>query len=233
MNMEPFLTTLGEDLFASDIEKIMKEHCKVQPPGSLEPKHIWEEKIRRGLMDIATGKGASEKATSGFDAIAADLKGHLSPIEMKKIQQEWEQGIRQWKDSQGGSCLAEALGISEETLVRFYEAASHYFEAGHFSKASDAFYVISVLDARRHNVWVALALSEMNLSRWNSAIICFAMASLTDGTAPLPYLYSAECCLNDHRKGEAEVYLELAKNAMSTYATKEEYYLLNKIKGML
>lgn len=209
-----FLEKIKTELFAADVEKIMAEHYQNQPPGSLEPKHIWQEKVRTSLMELLSGQSATDKAADGFEALTYDLQRTLAPAQMDQIAQEWQSGIENWKNAQKAECLSESLGISEETLIHFYQAANRYFAAQSFEKASNAYYAISTLDPRRHSVWVGLGLSEARLEHWTQAIVSFAMASITDPKAPRPYLYSAECCLKDNRGDEAKIYLNLAEKVL-------------------
>jgi len=224
--IKPFINPIKAGLFKSDVEKTMAEHYSAPPPNSLEPTNIWKERIERELIDLYSGQAAIDKAAMGYDAIAEDLRSHLSPKEFDKIYQEWSHGVERWisfvKSAESKSaeaeikaeCLGEMMGISEGTLVNFYAAGNRYFSSQNFEKASNAFYVVVTLDHRRYNAWIAYALSEMKSQHWEQAIFGFAMGSITNIDSPYPYMYAADCCLHCNRIDEAKVYLNLAKEAL-------------------
>jgi len=131
--LDPFLSRLKADVFSPLVEKTMSEYFPSPPPNSLEPRKVWEEKTRNELMNLYSGQTSIDKSTAGFDAIASDLHRHLSPKEFEKILREWEEGVEKWisfakeKPTTQFECLQEMMGISEETLTHFYQAAHRYF----------------------------------------------------------------------------------------------------------
>lgn len=237
VTLEPFLNKLKADVFASTVEKTITECFSSPPPHSLEPKKVWKQKIRSELMDLYSGQAAIDKITAGFDAIASDLHRHLSSKEFEKISKEWEEGVKKWislakeKPTAPSECLQEMMGISEETLTQFYQAAQRYFRHKDFQKASDALYVIVGLDPRRYNVWLALGLSEAHNHRFEQALISFSMASIADSESPYPYIYSAEVCIKENRMDEAKIYCDLAKEAVEN-GKLEDKQLLNVIQKL-
>jgi len=264
--LDSFLAKLKEDLIAPEVEKIMAENFTAPPPDSLEPKNIWEQKIRKNLTDLLSGQAVIDKLVAGFDAIIQDLRANLTPSEVNKISEEWNHGVEARmkqmesktaevekminkldklteKETQlvekefeanepKNECLQQSLGISEDTLTRFYDAGNHYFNNQNYQKASDAFFVVTNLDQRRHNAWMALGLAEVHCDRIEQALVSFSMASITDINSPFPYLYSAECCLKDNRKDEAVIYLNLAKESVDASKLENKQELSDKIKKL-
>ena len=58
------------------------------------------------------------------------------------------------------------------------------------------------------------------------------MASITNTASPYPYIYSAECCLQDDRSDEAKSYLHLAKEALEKSQLANKKSLLNSISNL-
>src|SRR5262249_20215302 len=162
-------------------------------------------------------------------------QSHLSAQEMEKISEEWTHGVETWIQVNSGpkdqeklpESLQKMMGISKETIDKFYEAANRYFENNDFQKASDAFYIVAWLDPRRYSAWLAIGLSEARLEHYEPALISFSLASILKPSSPFPYLYSAECCLKDNRKDEAGLYLELAKDAAEKEKHEDKQGLLD------
>lgn len=240
--LEPFLNKAKAEIFTSLVEEAMREYFPTPPPNILEPKKIWEQKRREELMDLFSGQAGIDKSIAGFEAIIEDLNGHLSPKDMERISQEWEHGVEVWiakanfkmhnEEEKPSKSLMKIMGISEEMLTYFYQAANRYFKHKDFQKASDAFYAIAGLDPGRYNVWIALGLSEARNQHFESALISFSMASIIDADSANPYLFSAECCLKNNRIEEARVYLELAQEAANNSTFKDKQLLLTSIQNL-
>lgn len=240
--LEPYLNKAKVELFAPLIEEVMKEHFAMPPPNSLESKEVWEEKKRKELMDLFSGQAVIEKTIAGFDAISEDLQGNLSLADRERISQEWKHGVETWiakahskeqiVEAKPQESLMGLMGISEETLNDFYQAANRYFKHQDFQKASDAFFAIAGLDPRRYNVWLALGLSEVHNQRTEPALISFSLASIINPVPPDPYFFSAECCFKDRRNEEAKIYLELAEEAIKNSPPKEKQAWVASIQNL-
>lgn len=239
--LEPFLNKAKAELFTTYVEEAMKEYFHTPPPNILESKEVWKKKNSTELMDLFSGGSAMDKTIAGFEAINEDLEVHLSTVDRERISQEWEHGVEAWiakskkieeQTTPPPESLMEILELSENTFNDFYQAANRYFKQKDFQKASDAFYSIAGLDARRYNVWISLGLSEAHNQRFEPALISFSIASIIDPAAPEPYLFSAECCLKDNRREEARIYLDLAEEAVKNSARNDKHILLTTIQNL-
>ncbi len=240
----PFINKLKSEVVAPIVERTMEEHFSAPPPNSLEPVQVRKEKARHELTNLFSGQAAVDKMTAGFDAIAEILRGQLRPKEFDHLYNEWSKGVEKWIAMMNADathselteikaeCLQDIMGISEETMILFYEAGNHYFKQQIFEKASDAFYVVITLDHRRYNAWVALGLSEARSKHFDRSLYSFAMASITNIASPYPYIYSAECCLQADRNDEAKSYLHLAKEALEKSQLANKKSLMNSISKL-
>jgi type III secretion system low calcium response chaperone LcrH/SycD len=112
------------------------------------------------------------------------------------------------------SFLEEGLNVSDETIDCFYRCGFRLYEHQQYQEAADAFYVISLLSSRRHNVWMALGLSEKELNHHEEALVAFSMAALTNMEDPLSFLHSAECYIALGEKEDAKECLEVVANCV-------------------
>lgn len=94
---------------------------------------------------------------------------------------------------QAGQTLQEIMGISQERMEQFYQAAYNLFQAGKESQAADAFFFLTALNPAVHVYWVALGMVEQALHHYQEALSAYAMSSLTGVEDPLPYYHSAAC----------------------------------------
>lgn len=238
MNKKSKLKELREDFFTPTVDRLIKEHYSIPPEGLLEPKNVWQGKIRAQLMDALSGEHQLRRIRAGFQAIAHELKA--KPQLFEKVSVAWEHGIEKWAQQMEAlekthptDTLFQILGLSEEILEEFYQAANHYFHHKEYEKAADALYAIASLDPTRFNVWIAFGISEAKLGRIESALVAFSFATMINMKSPYPYLYSAQVCIQASRTKEAKIYLNLAKEAIEHHPelkdAKEKYQKLNRI----
>lgn len=240
--IDPFMSKIKAEMFEPFVEEVMKEHFSVPPPNIIESKSVWEKKKKAELMDLFSGQAVLDKIVAGFEAISEYLKTHLSSADMDRVAKEWELGTEKWiarvnsaeaiKEEKPAKSLMGIMGLSEDLLIYFYQAANHYFEHKDFQKASNAFFTITHLDPGRYNVWIALGLSEARNERFEPALVSFSMASILDPAAPHPYLFSAECSLKNKQTEEAKIYLQLAEEAVNNSTIHDKQLLSISIKNI-
>lgn len=107
--------------------------------------------------------------------------------------------------------------ISDTTVEHFYQCGYRLHQNGQYQEAADVFFVMSSMDYRRHNVWMALGLAEKALSHWDLALAAFSMAILTNMQEPLAFLHSAAC------------YIALGKNIDAQECLQGAAELLQKV----
>jgi type III secretion system low calcium response chaperone LcrH/SycD len=76
---------------------------------------------------------------------------------------------------------------------KFYDAARGLFEQKRFQDAADAFLVLTILDSNVYAFWMGLGASEQKCAQYESAMMAYAMATVTDPSNPYPHLYSSQC----------------------------------------
>lgn len=199
-------------------DEIVASPKLAQPPNSLDPPHIYKEKLRKDVNAILHPRELQERFKSGFEAIVGELRAQLSLQEVREIADEWFRGLEKVVPSapaelglsdESYDTLQERMEISEKTFEHLYQAGARLYSHQQYHQAADIFLVLSHLNYRRHNVWYSLGLCEQLSQHYDSALRAYAMASITAIEAPLPYLNSAECCLALNRPGEAKEYLEI------------------------
>lgn len=214
----------------------------VKDPNS---SHVNKDELRNTLEQCIQSKEERERIDRGFGYIVKYMDSRLSPIEIHEIKENWSHGLdrffklfeqkNQLKEVSQPSSLLEIMEISDSNFEKFYASGVYYYEAKMFQEASDVFFVLAFLSNARHHVWISFGLSEYQCGRLEEALKAFAMAAITNINDPLPYLYSAQCCIEMANKVEAELYIQIAEEKIKQDPIKNKKYQdeLVKIKQLL
>lgn len=231
-NMNPedpfheFFKKFEKEIVEPIVAEIMKEQFAVPPPNLLLPNAVWKEDIQKNLTDICSAKNLREKILSAQVTILKDLKKQLNFLDYQKFQENWKQGIMKLIELQGKAAppqekreefppsLQSLMGITDETLSSIYDVGVRFYKRMDFHKASDIFYLVTLIDYLRHNAWVSLGLCEMENLHYVQALEAFGVASITDIDNPFPYIASAECSLELGKKSDSKQFLDLARAAI-------------------
>lgn len=217
-----------------------------------DPFHSIKNRKREELFANLGGGEYWQRIPNGFKLIGDDLRGHLSPQELKAQELELEhamdkvESLNQQKCASVDQCInaimdtpesfQELFGISDQTIEHFYQAGARYYQAGHFKEASDVFYVISFLNPYLFNVWLSLGMAEEQAHHYTKALEAFAMAAIVDMTSVIPLLHSAHCyiLLGDHAAAKAT--LEFASQTLQAHPTdrkQADEQQIQNLKGQI
>lgn len=206
------------------------------PANSLVPEKVWREQTKQKLTNYATGADIKDRIDSGFELILSDIESNLAPIEVDKIKKEFREGIpklfqeltekKPTNDPNNPPKTPQVImNISDATIENFYSAGMRYFNIKSFEPASHVFFVLTILDFYRHNLWLAYGLAEQNCGNIDTALQAYARAALTNPEDPVPYMYSVECCLKIGETQQAKSYIDLALDAYDKNADLYKEYL--------
>lgn len=92
-----------------------------------------------------------------------------------------------------GKTFQEIIGYSDETMHKFYLAARALFEAQRYKEASDAFLFLTTLDPFSSTYWIGMGLCEQVNEDYQSALVAYGMAVLSNQDDPYAHYYSASC----------------------------------------
>lgn len=208
----------------------------VFPANSLVPENVWREQTKQKLTRYALGTDIKERIDTGFELILSDLEINLSKVEIEQVKNEFREGTPKLcmaltnKEMQlDANNLPKTpqviMNISDGTIETLYSAGMRYFNIKSFEPASNVFFVLTVLDFYRHNLWLAYGLSEQNCGNLDAAIQAYARAAITNPDSPLSYIYSIECCLKIGEVQQAKSYLDLAFDAYDKNADANKEHL--------
>lgn len=244
--LDSFFMKRDAEVVAPLVDKLMNLDFVSSPsPNSLVPENIVKENLREEFTKFFNGEDILQHIESGFESIGQDIKSHLTPVEHQNLQKEWTEGINrlithfQKKEEQLSSqesapiMLEEIMGLSESTIEYFYAVGMRLYAQKQFQKANDVFYILTLLNTYRHNVWLAWGLSQQHEGHLELALNAYAMAAITDVDSPSPYIHSAECCLAMLDRDEALRYLDIAKSKLDHSQDEQSKKLLthvNKLK---
>lgn len=224
-SIHQFFEKFEKEIVEPLVAEIMKEQFSVPPPNLLVPEKVWKSDTKKQLMDICSAKELRARLLSAQVAVLHDLKSHLSAADFQKFQQNWKQGVIKLiaiaekelpkeKKEEFPPSLQSLIGITEETITHIYEVGIRLFGKMDFHKASDVFYLVTMIDYLRHNGWISLGLCEMENGHYEQALEAFGMANVTDIDNPLPYITSAECAIALGKDHDAKQFLNLARAAI-------------------
>lgn len=109
-----------------------------------------------------------------------------------------------------GKSLQEILGYDNQTLDKFYIAASHLFEQQQYKDAGEAFFFLTHLNPNVYAFWLGLGMSDHLCNEYRPALISYAMAAALDPENPLPFYHSASCYYALHDSQEALNFVDAA-----------------------
>lgn len=240
MSIEEQIKQIEMDIITPIVDNAMATEYANGPPNLMVPANTWKEQRRNELMDFCTGKKDFNRIDSAFETLRQDFLANLAPIQVEKLSKEWELGVEKINNlleqpiteplaSIPAVPLRELMNISNESFELYYSTGVKYFQFKDFSKAADIFFLLSLIDFQKHNIWISLGLSEMNIQNFEPALNAFAMAAITNSETPYPYLFSAECCIALGRSQEASTYLTLAKETLAFLSPEEKGVILGQI----
>ncbi|MBA3816909.1 MAG: hypothetical protein H0X29_10410 [Parachlamydiaceae bacterium] len=207
------------------------------PLNSLVPEVIWREQTKQKLINYALGIDVKERIDSGFELIVKDIESNLSQVEIDIIKNEFQKGVPKLYEEinhKKSEAVKETnlpitpqmiMSLSDSTIEIFYSSGMRYFNVQSFEPASHVFYVLTILDFYRHNLWLAYGLAEQSCDHIESALQAYARAALTNAESPLPYIYSIECCLKIGEVQQAASYADLALDAFDKNSELNKEFL--------
>lgn len=112
--------------------------------------------------------------------------------------------------------LQVMLGLSNETLLWFYDMALDFFKQDKKEEASSIFQLLTSLNPLVCDYWIALGITQRSLKQEEKALHSFKMASLMDSKNPIPRYNSIEIHLEYHELESAKAELHLLEDIIKT-----------------
>jgi tetratricopeptide (TPR) repeat protein len=214
---EAFYDRQDEEIASVIIDDLMATEYATPPPGIPIPEAAWKEKKRHELQEQLSTKPFRNRFSQGLHTVVAQLREYLPRSELEKISEELAQGAEKFLTmiksppetaEKPNESLQDLLQISDRTIEQIYQCGVRLAKAQVYQDAADVFFVLSILDHQRHNIWMALGLSEQHLGHMEPALQAYAMAIITNIEDPWSYLHSAECYQFLGQKADAQECLE-------------------------
>lgn len=240
MSINEQIKRAENEIIPSLVEQLMASEYSVAPPDPLVPENVWKERKRGELTTFLSGKEVMQRIDSATESLLRYIQSNLSQVEIQELAKEWEIGVEKVTELLEKKVeepvevipvitLQKIMNLSERFLEIFYKAGVQLFEGKDYIKAADVFFLLTLIDYQRHNIWLSLGLSELKNKRFEHALNAFAMAAITRAESPLPYIYSAECCIALERKQEASSYLSLARESLNQVSAEQKEGNLRQI----
>lgn len=195
--------------------KTITEHLVKNSSDPINP-----EEVRENVLSLLSLEYEEERLISAFESVVDYLDRFSTPVELNEIKKNWIDAFNAFfevlkekkevtKEVQF-TPLQDLLGITSKTYQQFYAAGRDLFIHHQYKKASDVFFLLAILNNCYYSVWLSLGLCEERCSNFESALVAYTMAMITDNDSPEPFLCAANCCIEMSDKHEAEVYLDEA-----------------------
>lgn len=104
----------------------------------------------------------------------------------------------------------ETLHLSQEQINDLYQIVKKLINEQKMTEAGDLVCFLVQLAPEYAELWLAFGLTEKELGRYESALLLFAVSSLTHFEMPMPHFLSAECYREIEDKDNAASSLQLA-----------------------
>lgn len=243
MNINDQIKNFEEEVVSPLVDQMMATEHLSAPPDPLVPEKVLKEKMKGQLTTFLSGKEVLNRVDSAVNAVIQYIQTNLTQVEIQELAKEWEGGVEEINllfeqkieepiQSVPMITLRQLMSLSEKTLGIFYTAGVKLYESHDYVKASDVFFLLTLIDYQRHNIWFSFGLSEMKNAHYEDALNAFAMAAITKYESPLSYIYSAECCNALQRFQESSNYLVLAKEVVNSLPADQRGNLLNRINAL-
>lgn len=206
------------------------------------------KKLEHEVMDSLMNRHLDKYLEGGFHAINREMAKLCTPEEREEVSKEWSNALEHFfsvsatslskdkKDEEISSGNTETfqqlLEISDKTLEIFYKCGCRLFEQKHYQDAYNVFFIVSYLDYRRSNVWVALGLAAKRNRNNEDALKAFAQATLVNPTEALPQIYSAECYAENKEYLDAIASLKLAEEIAEKNPEHNSKSIKNTIRNL-
>jgi tetratricopeptide (TPR) repeat protein len=211
------------------------------PPDPFQSPEQIKQQARTILIDFLSAKDSRNRVAQGFKIIFRELSLHENPLLVNDIKAEWKKCAEELaqdmearssqavSENETPTSLQEVFPVSDATIERFYQCGCRLHQDARYQEAADVFFVISTIDYRRHNAWLALGLAEKALASWEPALTAFSMAALTNIQDPLSFIHSAECYIALGEKVDAEDCIQAALELLSNQPAHETRKMTNYI----
>lgn len=197
------------------------------PPNPMVSEKAWREKTKKEIVHMLEGTEVKEQTQKGSELIFDYVTSQLPPVDAEKIQKEWESGCQTYEkyliDKKAPEALVptdfneptveEIMKLSPETMKHFFEAGVQLYQNNQYADAVCVFKMLSILNYRRHNIWMALGMALQQNKALDPALEAFGMAVITNNDDPAAYVHAAECCIDKPDLAEAATFLEMAQEA--------------------
>lgn len=241
---DPFVEELCE-VGIRPIVKMLMQFDEFAPPPNVIDKAKWKRDLNHELFSFLSGEEILEHLDHGLYYVIIDLQDNLPEKEVNEIRDEWFRGVEfmsKHLQKLKQECnkehtitpmtIMDGMHLSEETLNHFFKAGIRYFENKEFKKAANVFMLVTFLDHKRFTPWLLKGLCDKECGDIEVAIQDFTMASIMNIDSPLPYIYSAECCMAIGEYDDAHKFLELASKAIEKIPNVEQTGLKSHVEKL-
>lgn len=233
-----FYEKMAERVIDPQIDRFLAELKEKHPERYAKIKDI--NAFKNETRKLLSGEETRKKMEAGVEVIIQDFQKRFNEQQIQVIQKEVLEGLSNLEkrssevkeEDLDKTSLEGLMGLSPSIIDEIYRAGTNQFQQKDFQNAANVFFILSLLNYGRHNVWLSLGLSEQQLGHHEAAVIDFAMAAVTNIQSPWSFLYSAESALHLGEFKEAKAYLEHAKEIINANPAVNHAEAMNYIRQL-
>lgn len=122
-----------------------------------------------------------------------------------------EQLEKLFKALLNGATVAQAAGVSKDTLEGLYALAHGLYTSANYHDAQIVFQALSLYDATDYRFWMGLGACRQAQEQYEAAIDAYQMAAVASSLKnPDPIIYASKCLVKLGRKEDAIAGLKTA-----------------------
>lgn len=203
-----------EDLANSNVDKLLHDDSYYQGLATpLRSSEAIKAQERKNLVELLQFKTARLQMQAAEELIRTMLASHISQREWNAVISELDRAPLHFleemeklaEDSDVMILPQNLFGISNESLIHFYNLAIELFNKKEFEKAIAILVFLEVLTPNISSFWLAHGICLQSMQHYSEGIKLFEAAKQLDANDPSPSFHTIECHLALHEKDKARV----------------------------
>ena len=201
---------------AHDLAKEISKTTKKKHPSSLVKEH------KKSITAIKKVLKTSYVDYHGRMKHGMDLLVHSGLLAQIDVSKFFESVSKKSAPELSDTLFQHKIGISDDTILSFYECGTHFFDINDFVSAGDIFLVLTFLNPFVPSFWVGLGMSEEMRHEFDGAALAFLMAAELQENGYAWAIRAAECYNKANKPEQARAVLDVVINETSKHPKHAE-----------
>ncbi|NGX57307.1 MAG: hypothetical protein K940chlam3_00197 [Chlamydiae bacterium] len=218
-------TSPNEDLKKA-VDIIMEERGPLEP-SKLIPMEVLELQARSEIREMLRFNEEAQNIKNALHVLAVVGPQIHGQQYMEKMFEELHgvgERMEEFADriANEPNKIIDIIGISYESLESILIIAKDQYENNQMKSAEHLYFLLTTFCPFNADFWFCLGSARQNQEKYIEATQNYIKAAEVDTKDPLPYLYAAECCLNEGDLKSAEMWQDAGLNRLHEIEDNEE-----------